>query len=496
MDPAGVARRSQLLYLFTDLIYVEYKDGVRNGQITIPIEYQEAVTFRSQAQAIFEELRPVMAANDGPAAERYGRLLAELETIMAGLDEPEAVQVRVNEGLDIIERTLKVSAGAGDSGAARVAINTLLNDIVSAAQEGRYQEAERSRLEAYALFENGMEQRLANRAIVLSRELEGLFWEGSGGQAGLATLLREQAPPEEVQAGVTLLSAKLDRGQNLLAAGLTGILAALNSLAIIIREGLEAVLIVGAVLGYLRATRAPGKYSLWVYLGVIVAILLSLLTWVAAGSLLTISAASRELLEGLTSLVAVAVLFYVTNWLFHKVYVVDWLTFIKEQVGQALNSGSALALAALGFTVVYREGFETVLFYQALLFDAETGWVLLGFGVGLVIILAVAYAMLHLSQRLPLKPFFTVTGSLLLLLAFSLTGKGVRELQEAGVIGATLLSWLPENLLLIELFGLFPTLETTMAQAGLVAAVAVTFAISRRQGQQKMTRPAATSGSR
>jgi high-affinity iron transporter len=485
LDPAQVARRGQLLYLFTNLVYVEYQAGVRNGQMTIPIEYQEAVTFRNQAEAVFEELRPLMAAHNSPATARYAQLLAEMETILATLGEAEALKVRVEEALAIVEQTLQVSADANDTGSALVVINTLFDDMGAAVQEGRYDEAERSRLEAYALFENGMEQRLANRAIALSRELEGLFWEGSGGQKGLATLLREQAAPAQVQANIDRLRVKLDEGQNLLAAGLTGPLATANSLAIIIREGLEAVLIIGAILGYLRATNAPRKYSAWVYLGVVAAILLSLLTWVAAHNIIAISVTSRELLEGVTSLIAVAVLFYVTNWLFHKVYVVDWLTFVKEQVSKAIGHGSALALAGLSFTVVYREGFETVLFYQALLFDAEVRWVLLGFGVGLVIILAISYAILRLSKRLPLKPFFTITGILLLLLAFSLTGKGVRELQEAGLIGATLLQWVPEKLVLMELFGLFPTVETTLAQAGLILALVVTFAISRRQRQRK-----------
>jgi high-affinity iron transporter len=485
LSPAEVEKRGQLLYLFTDLIYIEYKNGVRNGQITIPIEYQEAITFRDQAEAVFEEVRPLMAATDGPATERYAQLLTEMESIMAGLGEADQIKVKVEEALGLVEQTLAVSADANDTGSALVVINTLFDDIVLAANEGRYDDAERSRLEAYAMFENGMEQRLANRAIGLSRELEGLFWEGSGGQKGLATLLQEQAGPEDVQANIDRLRTRLDAGQSLLAAGLTGLLAAANSLAIIIREGLEAVLIIGAILGYMRATKAPARYSTWIYIGIVTAILLSIGTWWAAKTIITISVAGRELIEGITSLLAVAVLFYVTNWLFHKVYVIDWLTFVKEQVNKAVGHGSAVALAALGFTVVYREGFETVLFYQALLFDAEPGWVWLGFVVGSIIILVVAFAILRMSKRLPLKPFFTITGILLLLLAFSLTGKGVRELQEAGVIGATLLPWLPENLLLMELFGLFPTLETTAAQALLSLAIAVTFVISLWQGQRK-----------
>lgn len=495
LDAAEVDKRGQLLYLFTELIYIEYKDGVRNGQITIPIEYQEARTFREQAEAVFEELRPVIAAKDAQAAARYGRLLTEMDEIMVQLGPVAEIENRVDEALSLLETTLAVSQDANSSESSLIVINTLLDEALAAVNQGRYADAERTRLEAYAMFENGMEQRLANRAIALSRELEGLFWEGSGGQKGLATLLKTEAPPADVAANITLLRAKLEEGQNFLAAGLTGLFAALSSLSIIIREGLEAVLIIGAILGYLRATQAPARYSAWVYGGVAAAILLSLVTWWAAQTVISLSVAGRELVEGLTSLLAVAVLFYVTNWLFHKVYVVDWLTFVQKQVNKAVGRGSALALAGLGFTVVYREGLETVLFYQALLFDAGAGWVWLGFGAGLVIVLAVAYAILRLSKRLPLKPFFTITGLLLLFLAFSLTGKGIRELQEAGVMAASLLGWMPENLALMEIFGIFPTVETTVAQAILLLAVALTFALSYFRGRcQIVKRPTVSAG--
>jgi high-affinity iron transporter len=145
-----------------------------------------------------------------------------------------------------------------------------------------------------------------------------------------------------------------------------------------------------------------------------------------------------------------------------------------------------LALAGLGFTVVYREGFETVLFYQALLFDADRTAVFIGFAIGLAIILTIAYAILRLSKWLPLKPFFTVTGVLLLLMAFNFTGAGVRELQEAGAVTATLLSWAPENLILMTTLGIFPTVETSLAQLLFLTALIVTFTLSRWQGRKKV----------
>lgn len=485
LTPAEIAERGQLLYLFTDLVYVEYKDGVRDGQITIAIEYQEAITFRGQAEVVFEELRPFIAAADANAAARFEAILGELETTLLNLGEPSDVKILVDEGLGIIESTLNVSADASDTSASFTILDTLLNEMLVSVREGRYEDAERARIEAYAIFESGPEQRLAHRAPILSRELEGLFWEGTEGQKGLATLIAEKASAEEIAASANQLNVKLSEAQDFLSMGMSGLLAVINSMVIILREGLEAVLILGAILGYLRATNSPRKFSAWVYAGTAAAILLSVFTWWAAQSLITITVAQREIIEGVASLVAVAVLFYVTNWLFEKVYVVDWIAFVKEQVSKALNTGSALALAGLGFTVVYREGFETVLFYQALMFDAQASSVWLGFIIGSVIIFAAAYAILKLSKRLPLKPFFTVTGLLLMLLAFNFMGSGIRELQESGLIPAHLLTWIPENLILMELFGIFPTLETTLAQVLFLLMLVATFSYSLWRGKQK-----------
>ncbi len=485
LSVADVEKRGQLLYLFTDLIIIEYANGVRDGRITIPIEYQEATTFRAQAETVFEELRPVIAANDPIAADRLAQLYAEMEPIIDELGSVDDIDQMVTEALSLIEANLEVKPDFNDATAAFTVINTLMDGVETAVADGDYAQAERSRLEAYAIFESGTEQRLVHRAPRLTRHMEGLFWEGTGGTTGLATLLQKEADVEAVQENIAQLRETFVEAETFLSVKLTGTLAAVSSATIIIREGLEAVLIIGAILGYLAATAEAKQYTKWVYIGVAAALLLSVLTWWASINLITISVTNRELFEGVTSLVAVVVLFYVTNWLFHKVYVVDWAVFVKEKVGHALSTGSALALAGLGFTVVYREGFETVLFYQALLFDADETAVFIGFAIGLAIITAVAFLILRLSKKLPLKPFFTVTGVLLLWMAFNFTGAGVRELQEAGVVTATLLDWIPENLILMETLGIFPTVETSAAQLFFMVALIVTFTLSRTLGRAK-----------
>ncbi len=251
-----------------------------------------------------------------------------------------------------------------------------------------------------------------------------------------------------------------------------------NSGAIIVREGLEAVLIIAVILSYMKTTRRDPKYSRLIFVGVGAAILLSLATWWIAESVIAVTEPNRELLEAITSLVAVGVLFYCTNWLFHKAYVVDWMSFIKQEAGKALATGSVLGLAALGFTVVYREGFETVLFYQAMLFNADPTPVLLGFVAGAAILIGLAFAVLKLSVRLPIRPFFSVTGALMLVLAFKFTGTGIHALQEAGLIPQTAPGFLPASSVLQQVLGFYPYLQPFLAQVGLLVAIGVTFAVS------------------
>jgi high-affinity iron transporter len=258
----------------------------------------------------------------------------------------------------------------------------------------------------------------------------------------------------------------------------TDIAAGVNSLIIIVREGLEAVLVIAVIMSYMKTTRRDPKYGRLVYLGVGAAILLSLVTWLLSTTLITITEENQAWIEGITNLVAVGMLFYCTNWLFHKAYVVDWMTFIKQEAGKALVTGSVLGLMALGFTVVYREGFETVLFYQTMLFSAAVAPVFVGFLAGTAILIGLAYAILKLSVHLPIRLFFTVTGALMLLLAFKFMGVGIHELQEVGLVAETKLSALIVAPVVTEIFGFYPTIETLVGQSALMVTIAITFALS------------------
>jgi high-affinity iron transporter len=244
--------------------------------------------------------------------------------------------------------------------------------------------------------------------------------------------------------------------------------AFLQSLIIIGREGLEVVLILGAMLAILRKLD-PGRSVGALWWGAGIGVAASLVT-AALVQLVFRSSRHVELLEGLTLLLASAVLVFVGHWLLAKADVVRWKRYLEKRLRGGVGAGSSLALGLVSFLAVYREGVETVLFYRALLSTEATAGaaVLAGLALGLVGLGVVGYAIYRFGVRIPLRPFFTGTSALLLLLAFIFAGKGVHELQEAGVAGE---SFLP--ILRFSALGLYPTLETLLAQAVVLCAIAL-----------------------
>ncbi len=249
----------------------------------------------------------------------------------------------------------------------------------------------------------------------------------------------------------------------------------LQSLVIMIREGLEAILIIGALMAFLVKIGA-GHRRRDIHIGVGAAVALSVLTAVLLETVFQLSPSHREALEGATVLVAVVVLFYVSYWLLSKMEVQKWTAFVKERVSVAVTGGSAFALASAAFLAVYREGFETVLFYKALLVSGGNAGgsiapVLAGIGVGGAILAVVYVAINKYGVKLPLKPFFAVTSAFLYYTAFVFAGKGIAELQEGGLVSTTVLRGWPR----LPALGIYPTVESMAAQ-GLLLLLA-TFAL-------------------
>ena len=203
----------------------------------------------------------------------------------------------------------------------------------------------------------------------------------------------------------------LDRAATVLGEGLSPLNLFVQSFVIMLREGLEAILIVGALMTFLAKMGAADRRR-HVHAGILAAIVASLLTALALETVFQLSPAHQEALEGATMVLATAVLFYVSYWLLSKMEVVKWTHFVKSKVQDAVTNGSALALASAAFLAVYREGFETVLFYKALFISAgprrRAAPVAGGMLAGVVVLVGVYVAMNRFGVRLPLKPFFAV----------------------------------------------------------------------------------------
>lgn len=231
-----------------------------------------------------------------------------------------------------------------------------------------------------------------------------------------------------------------------------------GSLTILLREGVEALLIVIAMVAFLKKAERPDVLR-YVHGGWIVALAAGGFTWAVATYFVNISGASREVTEGLSSLFAAIVLLSVGLWMHQKSTAGRWQAYLKEKLSTAMSKRSAWALFGLSFIAVYREVFETVLFYSALSADGNAAALLGGMLAGLVTLSVIAWLMLRTSARMPIGKFFSISSILVAVLAVVLAGKGVAGLQEAGWLGAH-----PIHGPRIEVLGMYPSAETAVAQ--------------------------------
>jgi high-affinity iron transporter len=254
----------------------------------------------------------------------------------------------------------------------------------------------------------------------------------------------------------------------------------LGAATILLREGLEALLIVVAMVAFLRKAERT-EVMPYVHAGWIGALVAGFLTWVVATWAVGISGASRELTEGFGSVFAAMVLLTVGIWMHGKAQAGEWQRYIREKMAKALSGRSAWLLFGLAFVVVYREVFETILFYAALAAQNNGGAMLAGALTACVALGAIAWLMLRYSRTLPIAKFFTYSSWLMALLAVVLVGKGIAALQEAGIVNITPLRLGPR----LELLGLFPTMQTIAAQAIMALALLGGFHWNRRKTAQR-----------
>ncbi len=311
---------------------------------------------------------------------------------------------------------------------------------------------------------------------VLASRDNALMIRIEGAMANLRAGIARGAPVETVRAQIAALDGLFAEAETALAPSEASATSSfLAAFTILVREGLEAILIVIAMITFLK--KADRKDVLpYVHGGWIAALVAGGATWAAATWLITISGASRELTEGFGSLFAALVLLWVGIWMHGKSNAEAWQRYIRDKLSHALTKRSAWFLFGLAFIVVYREVFETILFYAAIWSQGNGGAVFAGAGAAIVVLTLVAWMMMRFSRTLPIGKFFAYSSALIAVLAVVLIGKGVSALQEAGYLPIDPLSGFPR----IELLGLYPTREGLIAQILVAALLVIGFAYNRR----------------
>lgn len=348
------------------------------------------------------------------------------------------------------------SASARDSvsnatAAGRASVS-LLEQSLTAAREGRPNDASDRAFDAYLAFEPiESPARARDPGVVSSMEKLYTDFKASVRANDLRGAERARDAIEANMPKVVELTRPAGSGSE----------AFLQSLLIILREGFEAILVIGAVVAFLLKTGHRERLrSIWIGIGLGLAA--SALTAIVLRTVLEAIPASQDIIEGITLLIAVCVLFSVSYWLISRVEAAKWQQFIREKVTTALEHGGGRALAFVAFLAVYREGAETALFYQALFNEGAhvavpiTLGIVVGFGA-----LAVIFTLFYrFGVRIPLRPFFSVTSVLLYYMAFVFVGKGIRELQEGNALPITIIPGMPS----IEALGIYATWQTVLAQ--------------------------------
>jgi high-affinity iron transporter len=295
--------------------------------------------------------------------------------------------------------------------------------------------------------------------------------------AEIRGLIKDRAPADTVRTNIVELRRLIDDTERRLTdTGFDAIaVVAGQSFLIIFREGLEAVLLLTALLGYLEATKST-RYRKPIAWGVVLGLAATALTYLILRFVLEVLPVGREVLEAVVATAAVAVLLYISFWLIARLEHRRWMEFLRSRLFNAVSVGSTTALVLVGFTAMYREGLETALLYQALVeFGQGLGWwIVVGLAVGLVALAVVSYLIFRLGRRLPVKTF--LVGAVLLLMATSVAflGNAVRSLQTADLVGLTPLAGLPRApIFLSQALGYWPSVQTVVSQAVLVAVYAL-----------------------
>lgn len=451
--------------------------GFKNSEMEMSVRQNRSAKDAAAINQQFSALIALAAQPDrlNDVSYQVTTLLQDIEDILPGLpttrDDQLIAAPQTADNGPAAEESTRTNWGEVAGG-----INQSIQDAIARYQRGETQNAILDVQDSYFdRFEaSGMENKIGSRDSAFKTTLEAYFTR-------LVSLMKAGQPAERLQSEACALEQDLQKAVTMLGEGEeTQWSLLLYSLMIIVREGLEALLIVAAIVAYMVKNNHQDKLPL-IRQSVIVALVASVITAVIFQLLFTNSGASRELLEGITMLIAVVMLFFMSYWLLSKVEARHWKAWLEGKLSHSLTTGSLVGLWLTSFLAVYREGAETVLFYYALIGDAKdvAGHMAIGAGfvIGCVVLLAAWLVMRYSVVRLPLKPFFMFTGSFMYLMAFVFAGKGVLELVEGKLFQPTLINGFPE----ISWLGIYPYVETLLPQAVLLLAALVALWVMRRK---------------
>jgi len=398
------------------------------------------------------------------------QLVPDLETLAALTPESLAEQIGEDRALAVMAylRANPDAVGQANDAGSLAFVRDTLDRSLSAYRAGNREEARQLALSAYLDGFEPLEALLATRDGGLMREVEQALGQFRAG-------IESGANPSELQQLRARIDSLLARAEEALAPeAASEISTFLGAFTILLREGIEAILVVIAMIAFVKKSQRSEVLP-YIHGGWIAALFAGVATWVVATYFVSISGASREMTEGIGALLAAVILVSVGIWMHGKSQAEEWRRYIQEKMGKALSRGSAWFLFGLAFVVVYREAFETFLFYAALWNPQSSGIILAGALSAVALLALIAWAMLRYSRKLPITQFFRYSAILIAILAVILAGKGVGAFQEAGVLSATFIAGLPR---LAEL-GFFPTVETIGAQLLTLLALIVGFRASR-----------------
>lgn len=338
-----------------------------------------------------------------------------------------------------------------------------LDKAFVAYQDGAHKEAYQYAVEAYLEGFELVESNINAQDTSLRLDIEKAM-------TGLRNKIRAGEDVDVIKNDIAAITQQLNQAEDLLSSNtLSGGAAFAGAFFILLREGLEAILVVAALAAFLvRTERRDGLR--YIHIGWISALVLGFFTWWISVELVDISGTSREITEGVGALLATVVLLYVGFWLHDKTSAAKWQAFIEKNIQKALTSGTLWTLAGLSFIAVYREAFETILFYQALWVQSEgpgRSMAVGGFATAIGGLVVLAWLIMRYSARLPLRQFFGITGGLMFVLAIVFAGKGVAALQAAGMIVSS-----PVPFFRFDLLGIYPNLQGLLLQ-GVLISVAV-----------------------